>query len=83
MRYTYYRRGRCKDCDNIIWTNHDDTRAGILCKCGKASIKRGKETNINPITDEEHVAELLATDFWWLKDETIDPTIDLLKGDTE
>jgi hypothetical protein len=77
MRYTWYQRGKCKYCENILWTNHKIN--SVVCKCGKASILIDKKKNIKKISNEEHLIEI-RKEFWWLSGETIDTTIDLLRG---
>lgn len=84
MRYTYYIRGRCLDCGDLIWLTHIDQN--IICKCGKASIMHRKAYNTEPITDAELVEALLdpvTGDFWWLPGQTDDITIDIIKGVSE
>ena len=79
MQYTYYRRGKCLDCGDIIWTNHPDGQGGVQCKCGKASINHDIEKNISEITDKEFLIPL-REEFWWLGGETINPVIYILQG---
>lgn len=51
----------------------------VICKCGEASIRKRVLTNLDPITDAEHLVEI-RYDFWWLSDVTEDATITLIKA---
>lgn len=77
MRYTYYERGKCRDCADVMWIMVPENR--VICPCYEASIKGSVLTNMEDITDEEHLVAI-RKEFWWLGDITVDDTITLIKG---
>jgi len=60
MDYKYHKRGKCLTCGDIIWMT--DTVAGIICKNNCGSILNEEdvivETNIDTITDAEHITAI-------------------------
>lgn len=53
VEYEYLARGKCVDCEDIIWS--ETLNCGIICKCGNAHIMGNIKNNIATISDEEHI----------------------------
>lgn len=49
--HTYFKRGRCPVCNDVLWTT--DTIVPVTCSCGATTIHPDKEDNSLPISDAE------------------------------
>ena len=58
--YTYYNRGKCISCKEIIWNTHPSS--SINCSCGESTITPTTTNNVEIITDEEFI-EVIKTEF--------------------